>query len=229
MAVGLGPDQPLYALQAWGLNGVDEADPTIEAMAARYLAEVRAVQASGPYCLGGYSGGGIIALEMARAVQEAGERVGLLALIDTPAPDLGSRTFRQRWHGRMRRLRRLGPGYAARWLAARTAKLAANMVGRAPPTMPLDEGSIDMTPAFDSAWAVYNLRSYDGDAVMFRSSIRDYDFYPPEFGWRRWITGDVDVCYVPTDHYGMMYEPAIRILCDDLGRRLEQLRSPGPA
>jgi thioesterase domain-containing protein len=55
-------------------------------MAATYLEHVRNVQGSGPYRLGGWSLGGIVAFEMARRLQEKGESVDLLALIDAVAP-----------------------------------------------------------------------------------------------------------------------------------------------
>ena len=57
----LGPDQPFYALQAYGTDGVARPLPSIEEMASAYLREVRHVQAHGPYLLGGYSGGGLVA------------------------------------------------------------------------------------------------------------------------------------------------------------------------
>ncbi|MET0645777.1 MAG: amino acid adenylation domain-containing protein [Pyrinomonadaceae bacterium] len=58
----------------------------IEAMAAEYVEAVRAAQPSGPYMLGGWSMGGVIAFEMARRLREQGEEVALLALIDAEAP-----------------------------------------------------------------------------------------------------------------------------------------------
>jgi pimeloyl-ACP methyl ester carboxylesterase len=52
-------------------------------MATRYLRVLRKVQPSGPYFLGGYSMGGIVAYEMARRLLAEGDKVGLLALLDT--------------------------------------------------------------------------------------------------------------------------------------------------
>ncbi len=77
------PDQPVFALQAQGLSG--EANPLdrVEAMADRYVQEIRAVQSEGPYALGGYSFGGFVALEIARRLASLGEEVEYLALIDT--------------------------------------------------------------------------------------------------------------------------------------------------
>ncbi|WP_344978668.1 amino acid adenylation domain-containing protein, partial [Streptosporangium fragile] len=78
----LGPDQPLYALQARVLSEPDYTAPSIEAMALDYLERVREIQPRGPYRLAGWSMGGLIAHAMAVALRESGEEVALLALLD---------------------------------------------------------------------------------------------------------------------------------------------------
>jgi len=80
----LGEDQPFYALQPHGLDG-QPPPATIEAMAASYLETVRAFQPHGPYLLGGYCNGGLVAFEMARQFQALGEKVDLLVMIDARA------------------------------------------------------------------------------------------------------------------------------------------------
>jgi len=81
----LDEDQPIYALQAKGLNGGEEPLDCIEDMAAHYIAEIRAQNPTGPYNLAGYSLGGLIAWEMAKQFQEAGQTVPVLALFDSVA------------------------------------------------------------------------------------------------------------------------------------------------
>lgn len=83
LARHLGEEQPFYALQPPGLDG-QPLPPTIEAYAASYLECVRAFQPHGPYVLGGYCNGGLVAFEMAQQLQALGERVDLVAVIDTP-------------------------------------------------------------------------------------------------------------------------------------------------
>src|SRR5262249_47406289 len=82
----LGPEQTFYGFQAAGLGRDDELDTTIEAMSTRYLQAMRAVQPIGPYLLGGWSLGGVVAFEMAQQLRKSGEEVGLLALIDSAVP-----------------------------------------------------------------------------------------------------------------------------------------------
>ncbi len=83
----LGPDQPFYGLQAPDLALAGDEPESIEAMAAAYVEAIRAVWERGPYLLGGWSFGGLVAFEMAQQLTRAGERVALVALLDTVAPD----------------------------------------------------------------------------------------------------------------------------------------------
>src|SRR5262249_17511752 len=86
----LGSDQPFYGLQACGVDGRRRPLPSVEAMAESYLTAIRQVQPTGPYVLGGYSGGGVIAFEMARRLIEFGQEVALLVMFDTVAPPLAN-------------------------------------------------------------------------------------------------------------------------------------------
>ncbi|WP_199546112.1 non-ribosomal peptide synthetase [Streptomyces sp. N35] len=84
----LGPDQPVYGLQARGLVDPDEQlPPTMEEMAADYADLIRSVQPHGPYRLIGWSVGGVLAHTVAVRLQEAGEDVDLLALLDAYPSD----------------------------------------------------------------------------------------------------------------------------------------------
>ncbi len=86
LAANLDPEQPVYGLQAKGLDGQEEPLPSIEAIAAHYVAEVLDQNPDGPYVLAGYSLGGIIAYEMARQFMALGKQMKLLAMFDTYAP-----------------------------------------------------------------------------------------------------------------------------------------------
>jgi amino acid adenylation domain-containing protein len=86
LAAHLGKDQPFYGLQPIGLDGKTLPLTRIEDMAAHYIEALRSVQPHGPYYLGGWSFGGWVAFEMAQQLQQAGEEVALLAVLDTLAP-----------------------------------------------------------------------------------------------------------------------------------------------
>ncbi|MCP4699155.1 MAG: AMP-binding protein, partial [Gammaproteobacteria bacterium] len=83
LARHLGPEQPFYGLQA---NDIKEKGNSIEEMASHYLRTLREIQPQGPYRLGGWSFGGVVAFEMARQLYEQGQETALLALIDAKIP-----------------------------------------------------------------------------------------------------------------------------------------------
>ena len=100
----LGEQQPFYALQPLGLQGYG-LPATIESMAEPYLEILRAVQPHGPYLLGGYCSGGLVAFEMAQRLQARGEAVELI-LIDTFAKNADFRVHDKlvAWASRLLRL-----------------------------------------------------------------------------------------------------------------------------
>jgi surfactin family lipopeptide synthetase A len=79
----LGPDQPFYVLEPYKFGGL-QGLPSFEAVASAHIESMRAIQPQGPYLLGGFCNGGLLAYEMAQQLQAAGERVDLLALV-TPS------------------------------------------------------------------------------------------------------------------------------------------------
>jgi amino acid adenylation domain-containing protein len=78
--------QPLYGLQARGLDGASEPAGSVLDMAADYVKQIRAVQESGPYHLLGWSFGGIVAHEIAVQLQADGEQVAALIIMDGYPP-----------------------------------------------------------------------------------------------------------------------------------------------
>ncbi|HET8799245.1 MAG TPA: alpha/beta fold hydrolase, partial [Thermoanaerobaculia bacterium] len=82
----LGDEQPLYALQAAGLDGVTAPAGSVEEAARTNIAAMKSVQPAGPYSLIGHSYGGAVAYEMARILLEQGEPVSSLVLLDSVAP-----------------------------------------------------------------------------------------------------------------------------------------------
>src|SRR5208337_925652 len=86
LAQFLGHDQPCYGLQARGLEDGQDPHTRIEDMAAWYIQALQTVQPTGPYLLGGWSMGGVVAFEMAQQLHAQGQRAALLALLDTRIP-----------------------------------------------------------------------------------------------------------------------------------------------
>jgi amino acid adenylation domain-containing protein len=85
LARAFGPEQPFYGLQSLGRFLHSDQHTTLEAMAACYVREIQTLQPTGPYLLAGHSLGAVVAFEMARQLEAAGEHIGLLALLDGEA------------------------------------------------------------------------------------------------------------------------------------------------
>ncbi|MEM8733780.1 MAG: amino acid adenylation domain-containing protein [Planctomycetota bacterium] len=79
-------DYCIHGIRSRGLHGAEELPPTMEAMAEEYEEALRTVQPSGPYVLGGWSLGGLVAYEVAQRLLASGETVDRLILIDTTIP-----------------------------------------------------------------------------------------------------------------------------------------------
>jgi len=86
LARRLGPEQPFYVLQPFGLDSAAPLHRSVEAMARHYRREIRRVQPRGPYVLGGRCFGSLVAYEVARRLESAGETVALVASIDSGGP-----------------------------------------------------------------------------------------------------------------------------------------------
>jgi thioesterase domain-containing protein/acyl carrier protein len=86
LANRLSGDLPVYALQAIGLDGVTPPLTRVEDIAARNVRAIRNISPSGPYYLAGHSFGGLVAFEMSQILRRQGLEVGMLSILDTPAP-----------------------------------------------------------------------------------------------------------------------------------------------
>lgn len=84
LARALGADQPFYVLDLYRFDDLP-LPPTIERMAADYIAAMRQIQPEGPYLLGAFCGASLIAYEMAQQLRRAGQAVDFLAFIDPMA------------------------------------------------------------------------------------------------------------------------------------------------
>lgn len=102
LAHHLADDQPVYGLQAVGLDGAEPITDLAEA-AAHYIREMRTVQSQGPYALMGYCLGNVIALEMAQQLYAHGEEVAPLFITDNGPPGHAPYLMEeeQSWAGRL--------------------------------------------------------------------------------------------------------------------------------
>jgi acyl-CoA synthetase (AMP-forming)/AMP-acid ligase II/thioesterase domain-containing protein len=214
----LAPDQPLYALSAWGPDWNDLPWTSLSGLAAFYVAEMRRHQAEGPYLLGGLSFGGVIAFEMGRQLLAQGQRVALLALLDTAGPALMRTRQAAQESARMQGMSALGKALWAarppvgRWSRRLAWRLCAGL-GR-PVPYPLRERHAREVCA--AAVKGYFPEAYRGRLTLFRAT-EGYmsQFGDPLLGWEG-LASDIDIQEVPGDHITMFREPHVQRLAERL-------------
>ncbi len=229
----IGTDRRFYGLQARGLYGEQTPHERFEEMAEAYLAELRAVQARGPYLLGGFSGGGITAYEMAQQLSREGEEVSLSVMLDTPLPFPPPRLgIRDRARIQVQRLAESGPAYLAEWAVNRwrweMGKLERRFEHAEPEVAPDAFQDEAIEQAFRRALGRYRLEPWPGHLTLFRPPLEvahdlgngrlldhDRNYVFPDNGWTPYV-GALDVFEVPGDHDSTALEPNVRVLARKL-------------
>ncbi|PZQ51495.1 MAG: polyketide synthase [Rhodovulum sulfidophilum] len=222
----LGPDRPVYGLQAKGLHGGEEPHRTFEAAAASCLAELREIQPDGPYLLGGFSGGGITAYEMAR--QLGPEAVAALVMLDTPIPARPPLSRRDRLLIRGRELRAGGAAFVTGWARAKWRYEATRLRDRFAPPAPVAEPHAfhdkRIEAAFLGALPLYATPRWEGPLLLLRPPLdprwrvsggrfvdAEREYVYPDNDWTRFAPR-TEVIEVPGDHDSMVLEPNVRVL-----------------
>ena len=206
------PDQPFFLFQPQGMEGDHPVHERVEDMAAHYIFEMRQVQESGPYRIGGHCAGSWVAFEMARQLQRDGDEVALLLAVDSAPPGVvppavtlrhvigrlrsywrdGTLVESLRWQMRVRReryfSRRFGTGETQRLAAVRYAHTEAHRRYLA-----------------DAV--------FDGDLVLVRSEDwagrRDKDWH---LQWQNLITGELILDTVDGTHGDLVADTTAAIL-----------------
>jgi aspartate racemase len=248
LARRLGDDQPLYGLQARGLDGREPPHTRVEDMAAHYVREIRAFQPRGPYYLGGSSFGGTVAFEMAQQLRAAGQAVGLLALFDTWGPGYGRlepgttvwrlmlSRFAQRVDLHVGNLMLGGPREKAAYVAEKTRRVLKNVrkVARRYYKRWKQHGSLHehvpktlakVEKASFQAIFDYVPSPYAGKVTLFRAGKQPSGIQPdPALGWSKIAEGGLEIHEVPGYHGAIVYEPRVAVLAEALAAALERGR-----
>jgi len=215
LAVRLGERIPIWGIKA---EGADDAG-TLEGLARRYMAAIRAVQPHGPYRLGGASFGGTLALEIAQQLRDAGETTEMLVMIDAPAPIhtphadlddcevlcylLGLRDLDEELVAHLRSLtveQRL-----------RHFKEAGGEAGRRAAALSPDElrGFLRLWKINLRALQEYQPRPYPGPAVFFRATEEDgFNRNDYHLGWTDLIPG-MEVYEIEGTHIEVNLPPRV--------------------
>jgi thioesterase domain-containing protein len=233
LAAALGPDQPFYGLQEFGLAEGQTPFTRIEEMAGLYVGATKEVQPEGPYQLAGWSFGGLVAYEMAQQLCAAGDDVALLAMFDTYAPAALSDDLRNLDDVQHiislfgddvdlseSHLRSLGAEERVQYVVAK-----AKEVDLLPPSFTIAEAQRLLALFSVNAQAVhaYEPKPYQGIVTLFfaeekTEAIAQVTSDDPTHGWSA-LAGGVAVQDAGGNHHTMMRKPYVM----KIGARLRDL------
>jgi amino acid adenylation domain-containing protein len=243
----LGPKQTVYGLEATASDETTGVSSSIEQMASGYVEAIQAVQPSGPYLLGGWSIGGIVAFEMAQRLRVAGHEVEFLAIIDSPAPRENKADTNAAASRSLASIARIYEIYTGRQLgvsedvlnelnrAEQLDFVLAEMKNKdlAPPDVDVSYLREFLQVAESNLRAKWNYvpADYSGRIILFRSQElipgfeedQDHESYPePAWGWGQLSAEPVVVHSIPGNHVTMLNRPNVlvlaRVLKEYLGR-----------
>jgi acetoacetyl-CoA synthetase len=230
--------RPVLGFQARGLAAGQQPHLSIPEMASEYILHMRRVQPTGPYALGGFSIGGVIAYEVAQQLVREGEEVDLLCLIDTgvhgrylpPMQWLQQRMARTQkalhtlytlpLPGKLAYVKkkslvildrvRMRCGLEPRW-----PELVGDVVREEhfPPASRRTRGAMLL------AWREYRPRPYEGRMLFLRAAVQDGRIDPVPF-WRRVVRGGLEVIVAPGNHDEMVTGAHAKVVAAALARHL---------
>jgi thioesterase domain-containing protein len=190
-------------------------------LAGELLGTVRETQAHGPYCLVGYSLGGLLAYEIAGQMRAAGEEVAWLGVLDTRTPDWLRHELTPRQI--VARLRRRGPRWALGKLGeVARHELAVRLPGRRGRESATSE-QFDLIGAAKLA-ARYACTPHDAPLDLFVSESTAFGAGSYSLGWDQLHRGPLRVHRIGGDHEGMMRAGPVDTVAEIVSTALKEAR-----
>jgi len=235
----LGDDRPFYGLQARGLYGGEEPHDDLVEAARDYIAEMRQVQPKGPYMLGGFSGGGITAYEIAQQLKAEGEEVAALILLDTPLPQRETLSKADKILIRLQEMKEQGVMFPVNWVRNKLEYKRAQAFKASHASRESEFHNVEIEAAFYQAIAKYQVQPWDGPLSLMRPPQiprwrvmkgrkvgASREFLIPDNGWTLYAPS-ISVHEVPGDHDSMVLEPNVRVLAARMQEIVELAEKAG--
>ncbi|MCX7595891.1 MAG: amino acid adenylation domain-containing protein, partial [Fischerella sp.] len=243
LARKLGREQPFYALEQTP-NRQEFHTLSVEETAAYYLNEIRTIQPKGPYLLGGWCYGGIIAFEMAQQLQRQNETVDLLVVIDTILPKTLIQPTKNDDAKLVLRLVEaiknwFGVEFAVSYAELQGLPLAQQFhllfskanLNISDTEMAQHLQSYKLFKAHIQAMRNYIPQVYPHEITLFKASeIIKHDFESEEFhtddpflGWSKYSQQPINLIEVPGNHFSIFNEPYVQALASQLKKMLIQV------
>lgn len=244
MAINLGTKRPIYGLETPGRDGSSVLPESVATHASQLINLLRQQQAKSPYILAGYSSGCAVAFEMASQLEQQGEMVSLLAILDAgivSKPEYFTDRTELDWIWQLiRRIEVLKgvylglqyddlavqPNDQARWELA-AEYLYRNNILPEHSTLSLLKTNIKVMKLLTLNYANYQpTHRISAPIVLFRAqevkeiilqelqAFSDYDL--PDWGWQNYTQKPVKVISVPGNHGQILYEPHVNLLATQL-------------
>jgi thioesterase domain-containing protein len=241
LAHHLGKEQPFYGLKPHGIDGEQEPCASIEEMASHYVYAVRSLQPEGPYSLGGWSLGAVIAFEMAQQLRAQNQQVSSIVFIDPPEDKFWKMEIQKQF-----RQESLIEIYAAQMATATVADLTSFNIedfrllareeqlacliqqgeklgifprGVNPSQIRRDLEVLDAVyQAHVKAFMQYSPKKYEGRITLFRGSEsprRSYGGVNSSV-WDEFAGDGIDVQVVSGDHFSILKKPDVQMLAERL-------------
>ncbi|MEU3222939.1 amino acid adenylation domain-containing protein [Streptomyces sp. NPDC006976] len=222
LSARLGPDQPVYGIQARGLVRGEPLPRTLEEEAAGHVDRIRAVQGDGPYRLLGWSVGGVLAHAVAVLLQESGQKVELLALLDAfPAEQWRGRPAPEEGDALTAVLRMAGferGGERTRGDVLATLRRAGSpLAGLGDHTL---SRIVDIVPNHARMTREHTHRRYEGDLLFFTAAAPRAEHWLSHRAWRAHVTGTVVNHDLDCTHAQVMRDRQLDVIAPVLAARL---------
>ncbi|KAF9925706.1 hypothetical protein BGZ67_008488 [Mortierella alpina] len=206
----LHPDQPLYGLQARGVDGKTPMIGSIEEMTRDYIQQIRKVQPHGPYHFLGWSFGGLVAQNMAVELERQGEKVSLVAMMDTSGEYSTESEID---------------------LEEKDTPMLVEQLARFSHKDSIDDGKMfweKMMPVFinnSNLARGFNPSVYSGDILFFRASVPVEENAPllDPTSWKRYARGNIEVHEVQCSHFEMDKSENIALIGEIVAAKIKEL------
>ena len=227
----LDPDQPIYGLEP--INEVNKADPfgSIEAMIQQFFSDIQSFYPEGPLHLSGFSGGGVVAWELARLLTDAGRTVESLFMFDTSRPGFKreSETLSKQKSSPMEKIgsyrkavqRQNGINKAGYLIDTLALKIKWHLQDRGFLKRPDSSVEQELMETKRKYFNEYSVSPYNGKVVLFRARDRRIETMKnPYLGWLDFSEQEIEICEVPGGHNTMLLDPNAVTLCKKLQKHL---------
>lgn len=227
-------EQPVYGMQALGLNGQTELHYSMEELAERYNSEILNNDPIGPYALAGYSFGGLLAYEMAKKLLEMGKEIKMLGILDTNAAGRHFEStklerFAKKILRQFDKLLFFGASFFVKpkevyYYQRKSLNQKIKSIFGSKPNLDEEIFSYEkeILHSYDVAYQNYVMKPLDIEVDLFRVKERIYYLDDPIYlGWKDYATQGVNVHEVPGDHKTFLFPPNDKEFAEILQKTLD--------